>query len=164
MQEENWGHSIMLMPLNNTSPMKEYLKIGNNTVNIAYHESSDKDVKCLLMGEVHMYDCKNISLFCSASYLTDLESSWTIDPLDFKVNYDFLFFFLIFSYKKCLGNLKIKEGHIAKLVPHRIFSMAFHPAKYKTLVVAGDKWGNLGIWDVVRDHFLWILNEYIMTD
>lgn len=52
------------------------------------------------------------------------------------------------SYKKCLGSLKIKEGHIAKLVPHRIFSMAFHPAKYKTLVVAGDKWGNLGIWDV----------------
>lgn len=65
----------MLIPLNNTSPMKEYLKIGNNTVNLAYHESSDKDVKCLLMGEVHMYDCKNISLFCSASYLTDLESS-----------------------------------------------------------------------------------------
>jgi len=52
------------------------------------------------------------------------------------------------SYKKCLGCLKIKEGRIAKLVPHRIFSMAFHPAKYKPLVVAGDKWGNLGIWNV----------------
>ena len=63
-------------------------------------------------------------------------------------------FFVIFSYKKCLGRLKIKEGRIAKLVPHRIFSMAFHPAKYKKLVVAGDKWGNLGIWDVVRAHFL----------
>ena len=62
--------------------------------------------------------------------------------------------FLIFSYKKCLGRLKIKEGRIAKLVPHRIFSMAFHPAKYKTLVLAGDKWGKLGIWNVVRDLFL----------
>lgn len=51
------------------------------------------------------------------------------------------------TYKRCLGRLKIKEDHIAKLVPHRIFSMAFHPAKYKTLVVAGDKWGNLGIWN-----------------
>ncbi|XP_078366574.1 WD repeat-containing protein 76-like isoform X1 [Oculina patagonica] len=52
------------------------------------------------------------------------------------------------SYKNCLGRLKIKDGNVAKLVPHRIFSMAFHPAKYKTLVVAGDKWGNLGIWNV----------------
>jgi len=52
------------------------------------------------------------------------------------------------SYKKSLQHLKIREEHVAKLVPHRIFSMAFHPARYKTLVFAGDKWGNLGIWDV----------------
>ena len=69
------------------------------------------------------------------------------------LNFKFLFFSYLFSYKKCLGSLKIKEGHVAKLVPHRIFSMAFHPAKYKTLVVAGDKWGNLGIWNVVRHDF-----------
>lgn len=60
------------------------------------------------------------------------------------------FSFYFFSYKKSLQSLRIKEGHIAKVVPHRIFSMAFHPARYKTLVLAGDKWGNLGIWDVVR--------------
>ena len=52
-----------------------------------------------------------------------------------------------------MQSLEITEGHVAKLVPHRIFSMAFHPAKYKTLVLAGDKWGNLGIWDVVRNWF-----------
>ncbi|KAJ7380972.1 WD repeat-containing protein 76 [Desmophyllum pertusum] len=52
------------------------------------------------------------------------------------------------SYKRSLGCLKIKEGHVAKLVPERIFSMAFHPARYKTILLAGDKWGNLGIWDV----------------
>ena len=28
--------------------------------------------------------------------------------------------------------------------------MAFHPARCKTLVFAGDKWGKIGIWDVVR--------------
>lgn len=52
------------------------------------------------------------------------------------------------SYKRSMQSLKITEGHVAKLVPHRIFSMAFHPARYKTLVLAGDKWGNIGIWDV----------------
>lgn len=62
-------------------------------------------------------------------------------------------FLSLFSYKKAMQSLEITEGHVAKLVPHRIFSMAFHPAKYKTLVLAGDKWGNLGIWDVVRNWF-----------
>ena len=62
-------------------------------------------------------------------------------------------FLSLFSYKKVMQSLEIIEGHVAKLVPHRIFSMAFHPAKYKTLVLAGDKWGNLGIWDVVRNWF-----------
>ena len=62
-------------------------------------------------------------------------------------------FSLFFSYKKAMQSLEITEGHVAKLVPHRIFSMAFHPAKYKTLVLAGDKWGTLGIWDVVRNWF-----------
>ena len=54
------------------------------------------------------------------------------------------------SYKTSLQRLKIREEHVAKLVPNRIFSIAFHPARYKTLVFAGDKWGKLGIWDVVR--------------
>ena len=128
-------------------------KYRNNIVRLAYHASSDKDV------ELKLFICgrslrKNFSRFRSACYLSDLEKfmnirfHWISD-----LNFEFLSFFLIFSYKRCLGRLKIKEDHIAKLVPHRIFSMAFHPAKYKTLVVAGDKWGNLGIWNAVRDHF-----------
>ncbi|KAM7436162.1 WD repeat-containing protein 76 [Porites harrisoni] len=52
------------------------------------------------------------------------------------------------SYKKTLQRLKIREGHVAKVVPDRIFSIAFHPARCKTLVFAGDKWGKIGIWDV----------------
>lgn len=57
---------------------------------------------------------------------------------------------LFCSYKKTLQRLKIREGHVAKVVPDRIFSIAFHPARRKTLVFAGDKWGKIGIWDVVR--------------
>ena len=38
---------------------------------------------------------------------------------------------------------------MAKVVPQRIFSMAIHPSLDKTIVFAGDKWGRLGIWDVV---------------
>lgn len=52
------------------------------------------------------------------------------------------------SYKATLQGLKINEDHVVKLVPDRIFSLAFHPARYKTLLFAGDKWGKLGIWDV----------------
>ena len=46
-------------------------------------------------------------------------------------------------------NLKIREDHIAKVVPQRIFSVAFHPSETKPIVFAGDKWGRLGVWDVV---------------
>ena len=59
-------------------------------------------------------------------------------------------FFLFNSYKSAIQGLGIDEQHVVKLVPNRIFSLTFHPAKYKTLLFAGDKWGNLGVWDVVR--------------
>lgn len=62
----------------------------------------------------------------------------------------FQFFCLFCSYKTAVQGLGINEEHVVKLVPNRIFSLTFHPAKYKTLLFAGDKWGNLGIWDVVR--------------
>ncbi|XP_074617744.1 WD repeat-containing protein 76-like isoform X2 [Acropora palmata] len=52
------------------------------------------------------------------------------------------------SYKTAIQGLGIDEQHVVKLVPNRIFSLTFHPAKYKTLLFAGDKWGNLGVWDV----------------
>lgn len=58
--------------------------------------------------------------------------------------------FLFNSYKTAIQGLGIDEQHVVKLVPNRIFSLTFHPAKYKTLLFAGDKWGNLGVWDVVR--------------
>ncbi len=45
--------------------------------------------------------------------------------------------------------MQIKAEQVAKVVPQRIFSMAIHPSEDKILAIAGDKWGRLGIWDVV---------------
>lgn len=39
------------------------------------------------------------------------------------------------------------EYSVMKVCPERIYSVAFHPSNSKTIVCAGDKVGNLGIWD-----------------
>lgn len=40
------------------------------------------------------------------------------------------------------------EDCVAKVVPDRIYSVAFHPSESKLISCAGDKQGHLGIWDV----------------
>lgn len=40
---------------------------------------------------------------------------------------------------------------VSKLVPERIYSVAFHPSPQKLLAVAGDKAGYIGFWDVDHD-------------
>jgi WD40 repeat protein len=40
------------------------------------------------------------------------------------------------------------ENCVAKVVPDRIFSIAFHPSPHKLIAVAGDKKGHIGFWDV----------------
>ena len=40
------------------------------------------------------------------------------------------------------------EKYVAKVVPDRIYSVAFHPSEHKLIAVAGDKKGYLGLWDV----------------
>ena len=45
--------------------------------------------------------------------------------------------------------MKITAEQVAKVVPQRIFSLAVHPTESKVLAVAGDKWGRIGLWDVV---------------
>jgi WD40 repeat protein len=40
------------------------------------------------------------------------------------------------------------ESCVAKVVPDRIYSIAFHPSPHKLITVAGDKKGYLGFWDV----------------
>lgn len=37
---------------------------------------------------------------------------------------------------------------VAKVVPERIYAVAFHPSPHKIISVAGDKKGHIGIWDV----------------
>ena len=45
--------------------------------------------------------------------------------------------------------MKITADQVAKVVPQRIFSLAVHPTESKILAFVGDKWGRLGLWDVV---------------
>ena len=47
--------------------------------------------------------------------------------------------------------MKITAEQVAKVVPQRIFSVAVHPTESKILALVGDKWGRLGLWDVVSN-------------
>lgn len=40
------------------------------------------------------------------------------------------------------------ENCVAKVVPERIYSVAFHPSSHKLIATAGDKKGFVGLWDV----------------
>lgn len=62
---------------------------------------------------------------------------------------------LYYSFVKDLNQLKLGEEGVSKVVPERIFSLAIHPAHDRTLVMAGDKWGKLGFWDVVGGPFIY---------
>ena len=50
---------------------------------------------------------------------------------------------------KQTSKFHITEKRVAKVVPERTFSVAIHPTAEKVLVATGDKWGHLGLWDVV---------------
>ncbi|KAK3703208.1 hypothetical protein QZH41_016063 [Actinostola sp. cb2023] len=52
------------------------------------------------------------------------------------------------SYKKLMQQLKVKDHHVTKVVPERIFSLTFHDTTYKTLLFVGDRKGHLGLWDI----------------
>jgi len=40
------------------------------------------------------------------------------------------------------------DTSVAKVVPERIYAVAFHPSPHKIIAVAGDKRGHIGFWDV----------------
>ncbi|XP_028415093.1 WD repeat-containing protein 76-like isoform X2 [Dendronephthya gigantea] len=52
------------------------------------------------------------------------------------------------SYKERISKLQVHPENVHKVVPNRITTMAIHPSCEKTVVCAGDKWGNVGFWDV----------------
>ncbi|KAM4675404.1 WD repeat-containing protein 76 [Discoglossus pictus] len=51
-------------------------------------------------------------------------------------------------YKAGLEGMTLVEEAVAKVVKNRIFSVAIHPSQSRSLVAAGDKWGQVGLWDL----------------
>ncbi|XP_061450746.1 WD repeat-containing protein 76 isoform X2 [Rhineura floridana] len=52
------------------------------------------------------------------------------------------------SYKASLHKMVLQEDSVAKVVQNRIHSVAIHPSESRSLVAAGDKWGQIGLWDL----------------
>ncbi|GFS05873.1 WD repeat-containing protein 76-like [Elysia marginata] len=50
-----------------------------------------------------------------------------------------------------LKNMSISEKGVAKVVPERVFSVAWHPARSPLIAIAGDKWGAVGLWNVFSE-------------
>ncbi|PSN55626.1 WD repeat-containing protein 76 [Blattella germanica] len=51
------------------------------------------------------------------------------------------------EFRGSLEKLTLSSENVAKVVPHRVYSMAVHPSN-DLLLAAGDKWGNVGLWNV----------------
>ncbi|XP_057577944.1 WD repeat-containing protein 76 isoform X1 [Hippopotamus amphibius kiboko] len=54
------------------------------------------------------------------------------------------------SYKANLNGMIISEDTVYKVTKGSIFSMALHPSEIKTLVAAGAKSGQVGLWDLTH--------------
>ena len=52
------------------------------------------------------------------------------------------------NYSQIMSKLKVAEDDVAKLTESRITAVWCHPTTTKLICAAGDKTGNLGIWDV----------------
>ncbi|KAK1395906.1 WD repeat-containing protein 76 [Heracleum sosnowskyi] len=47
-----------------------------------------------------------------------------------------------------LDSLRLEEGNVARVVPGRILSVRVFPCEERRMVVVGNKYGNVGFWDV----------------
>lgn len=52
-------------------------------------------------------------------------------------------------YQDSLSSMVLSEENIRKVVKYRVCSMAIHPSQSIVLVAAGDKSGQVGLWNVV---------------
>ena len=52
------------------------------------------------------------------------------------------------EYKQQLSTLSLVDTDVAKLVQDRVTAVYVHPSEVKTIVIAGDKSGHVGVWDV----------------
>ncbi|KAM9374911.1 WD repeat-containing protein 76 [Phaethornis superciliosus] len=51
-------------------------------------------------------------------------------------------------YQDSLSSMVLCEDNIKKVVKNRVCSMAIHPSESIIFVAAGDKWGQIGLWNV----------------
>lgn len=58
-------------------------------------------------------------------------------------------------YQDSLNSMVLSEENIRKVVKSRVCSMAIHPSESILFVAAGDKTGQIGLWNVVSWLFLW---------
>uniref|UniRef100_A0A7M4E147 WD repeat-containing protein 76 n=1 Tax=Crocodylus porosus TaxID=8502 RepID=A0A7M4E147_CROPO len=56
----------------------------------------------------------------------------------------------ISQYEDSLSCMILSEDAVTKVVKNRICSMAIHPSESRTLVAAGDRSGQIGLWDLVN--------------
>lgn len=57
---------------------------------------------------------------------------------------------MIFSrYQYSLNSMVLSEDNVRKVVQNRVCSVAIHPSESLTFVAAGDKYGHIGLWNVV---------------
>ena len=59
-----------------------------------------------------------------------------------------------FRYLNAVNKMALTPNRVAKVTKDRVFSLAVHPTHEKLLVMAGDKWGKIGIWDLVSVHWI----------
>lgn len=64
-------------------------------------------------------------------------------------------------YISALKTLKIREDDVVKVVKDRVFSAAFHPCSSSLLLAAGDKWGKVGLWNMVSCTFSLVRQRFV---
>lgn len=56
---------------------------------------------------------------------------------------------MLSRYQDSLNSMVLSEDSIKKVVKYRVCSMAIHPSESIILVAAGDRCGQIGLWNVV---------------
>ena len=59
--------------------------------------------------------------------------------------------------------MRLTDTRICKVTKHRIFSVAVHPTTSQLLVSAGDKWGGVGIWNIVSVKYVFFEQTHIFA-
>ncbi|XP_043841555.1 WD repeat-containing protein 76 isoform X2 [Dromiciops gliroides] len=71
-------------------------------------------------------------------------------------------------YQASLSGMVISEANICKVTKTRVCSMAIHPSETRTLVAAGDRVGQVGLWDLTQQPredgvFTFILHSQVVS-